>query len=76
MRSPSAAVTTVCTQPSTNASIVSRRSSAAVCSGVAFGSNTPWLSSCSMAPGSASDAGLNPCANSSMPLMSIFMPLA
>mgnify|MGYP002137610517 CR=1 FL=1 len=62
--------------PSISASIVSSRSRAAVCSGVAFGSNTPWVSNCSIAAGSASDAGLNPCASSSIPLMSIFMPLA
>ena len=37
MRSPSAAVTTVCTQPSIRASSVSSRSSAAVCSGCGLG---------------------------------------
>src|SRR6185369_3121014 len=41
-----------------------------------LGSKMPWLSSCSICDGSVSDAGLNPAANSSMPLMSIFMPLA
>ncbi|SHW60760.1 Uncharacterised protein [Mycobacteroides abscessus subsp. abscessus] len=70
-------MTTVCTQPSMSASSVSSRSSAAACSGVAFGSNMPWLSSFSMAPGSPiSDAGSRPEAISSKPLMSIFMPLA
>ena len=41
IRSPSASATTVCTQPSVSASNVSSRSSAAVCSGVAFGSKMP-----------------------------------
>ena len=76
IRSPSASVTTVCTQPSINASSVSSRSRAAVCSGVAFGSKMPWFSSCSISDGSVSEAGLNPRAKSSIPLMSIFMPLA
>ena len=60
MRSPRAAVTAVCTQPSINASSVSSRCSAAVCSGVAFGSKTPWVSNCSIAAGSLSDIGLMP----------------
>ncbi len=53
-------MTTVCTQPSISASSVSSRSSAAVCSGVAFGSKMPWFSSCSICDGSVSDAGLKP----------------
>ena len=81
IRSASAAETTVATQPSMRASMVSSRSSAAVCSAVALGSNMPpsrlaWESSSSIFDGSASEAGSNPAASCSMPLMSTFMPRA
>ncbi len=75
-RSPTAASTTVDTQPSTRASSSSSRASAAFCSGVSRGVKAPSWSRPSSAPGFMRADGSRPCAASSMADMSMVMPRA